>query len=973
MLADNESVLVLTIRTNLTKVGQGTLGDRNALPLADRLLAFASATVTIALDAVRVEGRDRAGDRLVSLELGVSSGSWRQGRLIDHTAGTAYPLRVPTHKVTPPSWLLNQEESPDLRIYLANGMLLRASAPFDLGLCVHEARLFWGDLFWLQPEEDDAAYWEHLASFGIPQQVRLEYAATGEILVQMAVIAAERRAPAAFDVGDYRLADLPLHVSVAGKAPVPGAETYGVGAGSGEHVGWIIAPSMAAELQQLTNEVVGACGEFDKSDGKGGLIIDWYDRAAKKLGTTTPNAFTRVRELLRSAIAVHILPSAVNRGEIPPEMEVVWGEWLKTIFANPSVPPDQRWCTFFTNLKLPQPELGAPSLKGGDTEYQGIILRDLVEKVLQTRYASKVIDAMIKPITYSCWAFDFKADNFRMRLLPGNNILKGFTVTSQGLQLNIAIDRVTLSFDYQSTPADSEGNIVVCGLSLGMANILETQWGDGTLVAKDILLSLDLVPTEKNHQIRLEPKLGDTSHVDLACSLHGFNIHTLGLAETVGAIASLLSDGAEKRLLGVAAEYVAEFFASLDLSFPALFHFEDAPAPVLDTALIIPNPGQAQFIGARLELPADRAPGMPPSLTMPTCEGDFAITLANDYLNGVMAHRLSGFRTTTKPPYFDWKPHLIGASLPDIKLPEGYEPPPEGGKYPADFKETHEEWTIGTPVFTPAALAALPGIEDAIGTIRIPITYRLMRCHYTWVGDVSGPLMAPEWLRRGLKGPIGPGPVSRGELYVDLDHIMTARYGMYRQADGQIVSPAPPALTESAPPHINPSPGWHAVDVGGIIVEWCPKAVATDEHINVQLEATLPAHLNLTKSLSFLPTLDLTYGPLEVALKKATYSPSFLGLQDQQGLFPELVRPYLQQFSDLHPFQMIFHHDYVSDAWPLCGCPYLGYPLGETAVIVYHVMVDCMNSAADQSSLHIEQDGARLKVTFRFFEEILAI
>jgi hypothetical protein len=384
--------------------------------------------------------------------------------------------------------------------------------------------------------------------------------------------------------------------------------------------------------------------------------------------------------------------------------------------------------------------------------------------------------------------------------------------------------------------------------------------------------------------------------------------------------------------------------------------------------VVIPNPGKAQLIGACLTLPGDRAPAPLPALTMPTCDGDFSITLATDYLNGVGAYRLASFKKTAKALHFDWKQFLSGESLPDVTLPGGYNPPPKDGKYPCDYEANKEEWTIGAPVFKPATLAALPGLSDAIGTIHIPITYRLTRTHYAWGGIVRSPDVAPEWWWMGLKGPLGPGPVSRGDLLIDLDNILTARYGMYRQADGQIISQAPPHLMKGTAPHINPSPGWHAVDFGGVIVEWYPYAVSTDEHINVQLEAMLPAHLNLIPlDYSFLPALDLTYGTLQVTPKKAIYSASFPGLQNQVGLFAQLVQTYLQPFVALHAFQETFDHPYVN-AWWLCG-DYDSFGPNETPVTLIFT-VDTMKNEADWQKLNIERDGDRLKVTFRFLENL---
>ncbi|MDW7772463.1 MAG: hypothetical protein SCH71_06175 [Desulfobulbaceae bacterium] len=976
MSGNEESALVLTIQTVLSGKGQDTLGNRNALALAEQLLAFASATVTIANSAVRVEGYDADGDRLISYELEGAAGSWRQGRFVDHRTGTVHVLRVPIRKVAPASWVLPQENAQELRIYLNNGTQLRASIPLDLRLSMPEARTFWGDLFWLQPESDDAVYWEQLASFGLPQQVRLEAAETGATLVEIAITEAKRGAPGVFDVEGYRVVGLtPLRGEVANEVPELGVGTYAIGAGSGEHIGWIIAPSIIKEVQQLANEIAKACGEFDQHDSQGGLIIDWYDRAAKKLGTGKLNAFTRVRELLKSAIALHILPSTINKGEIPPEMDDMYGQWLKNIFADKKVAANQRLCTFLNGLEQPPPEFGGTQPTAADhKKYRQKILLELVDDVLQKRFASPVIDRP-KPYNYSCWAFDFDARGFKMKLQPGSNVLKALTVTAQGLRLDVTIERVTVDFEYETQPSGSAGNVALCVFTFGAANIVEIQFGDATVVAKDVLLSLDLVPTQAGKQIKLEAKLGSSSHANLTHNFHGSNIFTLGMTEVLSAISSL-ADAFEGDLLDEVGESVEDFVADLDLSFPDLFNFQDAPAPLLDTAVVASNPGKAQLIGARLTLPADRAPSPLPTLALPTCTGDFAITLATDYLNGVAAYRLSYFKKKAKALHFDWQQHLSGESLPDVTLPEGYKPPVEGGKYPTDYEHTNEEWTVGTPVLNLATLSALPGLSEAIGTIHIPITYRLTRTHHAWGGVVHAPDVAPEWWWMGLKGPIGPGPMEPGGPIIDLDRIMTARYGMYRQADGQIISPGPPGLTEGTAPRINPSPGWHAVDVGGIIVEWYPYAVATDEHINVQLEATLPAHLNMAEQLSFLPKLDLTYGTLQVTLKKASYSGSFPGLQNQAGLFPQIVQNYLQPFAALHPFEKTFQHPPpltgflgVNLLWLLCNEVYESFTTNETPVKLVFT-VDTMLNVADSQKLNIERDGERLKVTFRFLEQL---
>ena len=404
------------------------------------------------------------------------------------------------------------------------------------------------------------------------------------------------------------------------------------------------------------------------------------------------------------------------------------------MFANPAIAPDQRWCAFLSGLKKPAPEFGGPlPTPAQHHDYRQAILQEIVNDVLEKRYAAPAVPKLL-PYHWGCWALDFNAHSFRMKLRPGNAVIKGFTITGEGLRLELALDQVTVDCEYSTTPSDSDGNVALCILSFGAANIVELQWGDGTVVARDVCLPLEFVPKRDGGQIKLEAKLGQTFHADLDYFFSTNNMWALGPSLLVS-LCLTLSDAFEGTLLEFAAGEVKKFIDPLGLTFPALFHFEDAPPPELDEAVMATNPGVAQLLGARVFLPEERAPVPLPPLVAPASTADFAITLAIDYLNGVLAHRLSQFNEAVPPIVFDWKKYLSGADLPPVKPPEGYEPFNKLA-YPGDYEETSEEWAIGSPVFSPGKAVGRPGVKDAIGSVtdsrHIPVDaypFRLGRGH----------------------------------------------------------------------------------------------------------------------------------------------------------------------------------------------------------------------------------------------------
>lgn len=953
---EKTSCLLLALETSLEDGGREAMGTCEGLPALSQLLALTTARVTILNGAIRVEAYDGARNRVVAYELEESGPAWRHGRFVDDRAGVIYVLRVPGRKTAPACWLMPQEDPHELCVFLGNGLVLRARSPLTLRLAPAEARSFWGDLFWLQPRGNESAFWNRLTEFGLPERVTLESATTRVALVEMRISSARRGTADAFDTGDCHSGELgPLTGRSPGSPPSKSMSTFALGSGAGEHIGWIVAPTILDETATLVNAVAAVCGEFDQPDGQGGLMLDWYQRAAKSLGESNLNAFTRVREVMKSLIALYILPTAVKNGEIPPEMKPVYGGGLQDMFANPAIAPDQRWCAFLSGLKKPAPEFGGPlPTPAQHHDYRQAILQEIVNDVLEKRYAAPAVPKLL-PYHWGCWALDFNAHSFRMKLRPGNAVIKGFTITGEGLRLELALDQVTVDCEYSTTPSDSDGNVALCILSFGAANIVELQWGDGTVVARDVCLPLEFVPKRDGGQIKLEAKLGQTFHADLDYFFSTNNMWALGPSLLVS-LCLTLSDAFEGTLLEFAAGEVKKFIDPLGLTFPALFHFEDAPPPELDEAVMATNPGVAQLLGARVFLPEERAPVPLPPLVAPASTADFAITLAIDYLNGVLAHRLSQFNEAVPPIVFDWKKYLSGADLPPVKPPEGYEPFNKLA-YPGDYEETSEEWAIGSPVFSPGKAVGRPGVKDAIGSVQIPVTYRLTCTLFGWAGDIQ----LPKPVRAGK--PSLPDPMHAGHTLVALEDYLTARYGLYREASGQIASP-PLRMFETAPVHVNPSPLSHVMNVGIATVIWDSYPIATDEHINVQLQVTLPAHFNLVESPSFLPSLDLTYGALDILLTKATYSARFPGLGTQPELWTELVRSHLTPFADRHKFTEKFTHAYMN-VWPMCGDVFSSFAPDDQLFLLTFTF-DTMLTNVDPTTLDLESDAGRIKLNFRF-------
>ena len=177
----------------------------------------------------------------------------------------------------------------------------------------------------MQPRDDERSFWERIAAFGIPQQVTLEDAATNTTLVDVEITATKSTESGGFDIEGCRSVEAhPLTGSMSGalspraRGSVTTMMSTMSTTGSGEHIGWIVSPKILQEVQQVVNEIGSVCGEFTEHDFKGGVVVDWYQRASEALGTTTLNSLTRVREILKALIAQRVLPADFEAGSVPP-------------------------------------------------------------------------------------------------------------------------------------------------------------------------------------------------------------------------------------------------------------------------------------------------------------------------------------------------------------------------------------------------------------------------------------------------------------------------------------------------------------------------------------------------------------------------------------------------------------------------------------------------------------------------------
>ncbi len=690
-----------------------------------------------------------------------------------------------------------------------------------------------------------------------------------------------------------------------------------------------------------------------------------------------------------------ILPDAIEAGEVPSEITGENKKRIQNIIKNKGIKPADRFCALLKQIKAPPGSTGtlfAPNEDDHD-KYRKQAILDMVYEIFENRFGTLKIP---KPaaISGSNWAVNYSFRPTKIKIITGTQPFKDFSITQQGLRLDLQLDQVKIDLEYDTSPSGSTGNVALCIFTFGGANIVEIQQGNGTATANNVFLSFDLIPSVQGQQIEFELKLSDRSHAKLSYDLKGTNIFTLGAAEIASLIATAFN-AFEEDIFEAIGDELKDLGQDFPVSFPGLFTFVDTPKVSLKHAVIDSNPSQSLLLGARLNLPKGTIPA-PVEVSGPlTCKRDFAITLSTDYLNGVLYHRLDQYKKKTQSLKLDWKKYLTSQDLPSVTLPSDYQDNP---KFPQSFHENHEEWKVSNPYLTLNSLSTTPNLSDPIGTIHMTVTYQLVRTRYGWCGSVKPPLY--DW-RVNWFDQFGPKPISSWRKpRIPIEDYLTQRYGMYQTAEGDIIS-RPIAEAELTSPYNRlpnktrqqkttldndvvpmmndepPTPGWKAgkTSVGGVIVDWWSYPLATDEHINVHVDITANAYVALNrKTPSFLPELNLCYDNLQVKVSKFGVSSSLSKLSGMQAMFEKAVKAYIKPFFDQHPFKQNFHHPYtnLAYAFPNCGKTYASpFRKGETPIfvgLIPPVNMSTLISPTNNQQLSLQRDGQKLILHFGFME-----
>ena len=1019
----SDKYLLLKVESELHSKGHKFLGAPEVLRDYELFMSINHAEIAINPMETFIS-TFHAEEPIHSISLRGAAPNQREVLFVDHTKRAYRVFRVPDPLPGIEVLTVNNRENDSMKLFLDNGCVLTAIGKHQTKIFNYEARGFWHDILWVRgSEEREEALWAELAGFGIPERIVMTSLEDDDPIVEMhihEVHHADDFRPFKVDAHyiDEKL-NGPLVGELAGEEVIENnGDEEGLpdlgdfttllsgGIGMTEHIGWIISPSIVAELKKIINEIAGVSGTFDKWEtvlGESGLVIDWYARAKKKLGGGTTNSLTIIREVLKSVIAMSILPDEIKDGKEPPEITGDNKKKIQKIIQDKSIKPADRFCAMLKKIKAPPGSTGtlfAPNEDDHDKLRKKVIL-EMVYEIFEKRYGALHI-ANIDTIKGSKWGIiNYKFMPTKMKITPGKKPFKDFTVTQKGLRLDLQLDQVHVDLEYDISPSGSAGNTAINIFTLGASCLAEIQFGSGSVTAKSLLLSFDLIPKVKGKQIEFEIKLSNRSHADLKYSLSGSNIFTLGVAEVASLILTV-TNAFEDDIFEAIGDELKNFGKDFTAAFPRLFNFADSPDISFKQEVIDSTPKKALLLGARLNLPKGTGPATVETNGPPDCKGDYAITLSTDYLNGVLYYRLDGYKKKAKSLKFNWKKYLSGKDLPSVKTPSGYKDNPG---FPQDFQENQEEWKVTNPYLKLNKLSTYPGLTDPVGTVHMTVTYQLIRTCYGWCGSVKHPLYDRRewWLdqfdpRPGPGPEPGPGPVLRWlKQRIPIEKYLTIRYGMYQTAEGNVVSKSiseaellalqgwfatntqgiqEEELGNDFVPisgDIPSNPGWKPgkTSVGGVIVDWWSYPLSSKEHVNIHVDITANAYLNLKKKTpSFLPELDLCYDNLEVKVSKFSVSSSMSKLNGQEALFEKTVKAYIKPFFDKHLFSKKFSHPYSNLAYMFsdCGKIYtVPFRTGETPVII-GFNFSTLNSLSDSQKLSIQRDGQKLILNFRFME-----
>jgi len=702
----SDKYLHLRVETELHSKGHEFLGAKEVLRDYEQFMSIGHAEVAIKpMETYINTFHEEEPIHSISL-IGVALNQ-REVLFLDHSKKAYRVFRVPDPLPGIEILAVNSQENESMKLFLGNGCVLTAIGKHRTKIVDYEARGFWHYILWVVgSDKQEEALWEELAGFGIPERIVMTSLEDDDPIVEMHIHEAHHTDHfRPFEVDEHYVDEKlnePLIVELAGEGLVEHNRDWeslpdlgdfttllSGGVGITEHIGWLISPFIVAELKKIINDIAGVSGTFDKWDSVlGKLVIDWYARAKKKLGDSTTNSLTIIREVLKSVTAMSILPDEIKDGKVPPEITGDNKKKIQQIIQDKNIKPADRFCAMLKKIEAPPGSTGtlfAPNEDDHDKLRKKVIL-DMVYEIFEKRYGTLNIS---KPnqINGSNWAVNYEFRPTKMKITPGKKPFKDFAVTQKGLRLDLQLDQVYIDLEYDISPNGSAGNTALCFFTFGAANLVEIQFGSGSVTAKGLFLSFDLIPKVKGKQIEFEINLSNRSHLDLKYSLSGSNIFTLGVAELASMIATA-ANAFEDDIFEAIGDELKDIGKDFTAAFPRLFNFVDSPDISFKQGVIDSIPNKTLLLGARINLPKGTLPAPIETSGPPACKGDYAITLSTDYLNGVLNYRLNGYQKKAKSLKFNWKKYLSGKDLPSVKPPSGYKDNPN---FPQDFQESQEE------------------------------------------------------------------------------------------------------------------------------------------------------------------------------------------------------------------------------------------------------------------------------------------
>ncbi|MEW6746714.1 MAG: hypothetical protein AB1486_28570 [Planctomycetota bacterium] len=932
--------------------------DFSLIRPAEGFVACSKRAFTLHPDETIVEAFDEAGALASTYTLRDDSERGRFATFSDHAGGTVHTFPVPERWPGVVATIEPNDNTEMLLIALENGCILRAEGRIASVPSRLIARRFWHDIVWMEDGAQDGLLTD-LAGFGVPRRLSLEDR-SGTLLSRIEIVAS---APA-FERSsrtDGEIADLGsvkrLEGTIVPDARGPLTLFSSQAPAPGSHVEWTITAGLAGTLRKALSELLAAGGEFSTIDpADGSLRIDWMPRAEKWLGNKNVNTYTKTRELLKSMVALHLLPRELAEGKTPAELDAALRSHLDNILRDPAVPPQDRLCAFLAGLSPQTKEFSGKSPTPEETKaYRNRILLDLVNAIVLSRFGVLKIPKL-PDFEYSCFAFDFKARDLEPRVYFGEKGLQAFEATDRGLRIDAGFERLEVDLDYTLTPSTSAANIALCLFTGGLLNLLELDAGPGMVTAKNVKLSFDLVPrTDPDGMIRWNIVPSDRSHATLEYAFYGVNIVTYLKMPIISTVMTL-ANAFEGKFLDAIGGKVATLVPELLPPFPEVFHFDDAPLLTSRAVHTRSSAGSALGLSAVFNL-TSTTPSPPPRGEFTGLEksSDFSIALDRSFLETVVIDRFERELANRPPPSLGWEAYARGP-LPEVTLPAGYQRPGLATPFPADFEQVHESWEVSPPQLDLAQLTSPLSEGDPVGTVRISVRYRLEKARHAWQGHVREPdIRVPPWRIVDPSGRTGD-PVAR-----IADDPPLGTIGRIEPADRV----QPRSLELGIPllllPH-DSMPQSYSTETDGVVIDWSTYVVAADEHVSAVVGVDIPVHIEMRESVSFLPVLDLSYSSPQVTVLHFKASDSFDRLAEDPGVILKLVSDLIMPFSKQHPLQKTYNLSFLN-VYPMCQQAYLAYRPEDPVVTVAFSLFSMLTMT---SRVMIETTKHSLVVGFDF-------